>query len=160
VDARDKRGQTFSEPIALHNDTESAPFLKEALEQRRRFGLRHAAIDLRPMMAGRGGKELHAVVHRSALGIGGAVIKPANARKRDGAGAHRTRLERDVKVAIDEPLGAERGGGCADGDDLGVRRGITIGERAIAGACHHGAVVHDDAADRNLAAATGRPRLL
>jgi hypothetical protein len=140
--------------------TNSTPFLKEPLEQRRGFGLRQAAIDLRPMMAGRRGVELHAVVHRAAFRIGGPVIKPADARKRDGARAHRARLERDVEIAIDQPLGTERRAGGADGDDLGMGGRVMVDERAIAGAGDDGAVMHNDAADRNLATVAGRVRFL
>ena len=86
----------------------STPLLEKLLEQLPRFGFRKPAIDLRPMMAGRRSEKLHAIVHRAALGIGGAVIKPADAGEGDRAGAHRAGLERDIEVAIVEPLGAER----------------------------------------------------
>jgi hypothetical protein len=138
----------------------STPLLKEPLEQRRGFGFRQAAVDLRPMMAASGGKELHAVIDCSPLGVSGPVVKPANARKRDGARAHRTRLERDVEIAIHQPLGAERRAGGAHRNDLGMRGRVVVGERAVAGTGDDSAVVHNDAADRNLAARARRARFL
>ena len=58
-------------------------------------------------MAGRRREEAHAVVDRAALGVGRAVIEPADARERDRRRAHRAGLERDMQVAVGEPLGAE-----------------------------------------------------
>src|ERR1700739_4344624 len=75
------------------------------LQQRRGLVFTDRGIDLRHMMAGRGGKKAHAGIDRAALGIGGAVIEPANPRERDRPGAHRARLERDIEVAIDQPFG-------------------------------------------------------
>ena len=106
-----------------------APLLKEALEQRRSFRFRHAAIDFGPMVAGGRGEEFHTVVDRPALWIGGAVIEPADARERDGTSAHRARLERDIEIAIIEPLGAKRLTGGADGDDLSMCRRVMVGQR-------------------------------
>ena len=81
---------------------------KNSLSSARAFRLGHAAVDLRPVMTGGRGKKLHAVVDRAALGIGGAVIEPADAGEGDRARAHGARLERDIEVAIVEPFGAER----------------------------------------------------
>src|SRR6185437_3202949 len=91
-------------------------------------------------------------------GIGGAIIEAANARERDRAGAHRTGLERDIEVAIDEPLRAKRRTRRPDGDHLGMRGRIVVGERAVAGARDNRAIMDDDAADRDFAAAAGRAR--
>ena len=103
---------------------------------------------------------MHAIINRSAFGIGGTIIEPANARECDRAGAHRARLERDIKIALNEPLGAERRACRPDGNQLGMRGGVMVGERAIAGTRDNGAIVHDDAADRDLATAAGRARFL
>src|SRR5262249_50057729 len=41
----------------------SAPGAEEVREQRRRLGLADAAVDLRPVLAGRGGEVAHAALH-------------------------------------------------------------------------------------------------
>ena len=107
------------------------------------------------MMAGRRREELHAVVHRPALRIGGAVIEPADTGEGDRARAHGAGLERDIEVAVVEPFGAERGRSRPDRDHLGMSRRIAVGQGAIAGAGDDGAVAHDDAADRHLAPRAG-----
>src|SRR5205085_9208474 len=83
------------------------PRSEEIFEQARGFRVADAAIDFRPMMAGGRGKEPHAVLDRAALGIGRAVIEPADARERDRGRAHGAGLERHVEIAVDEPLAAE-----------------------------------------------------
>src|SRR5690242_800454 len=84
------------------------PPLPEKLpQQRRRDAFTQPRIDLRRVMAGGAAEEPHAALDRAALGVGGAVIEPADARERDRAGAHGAGLERNVEVAIGEPLGAE-----------------------------------------------------
>src|SRR5215510_1923997 len=99
----------------------SSPGAEKILEELRRMAFGDAAIHFRPVVAGRRGEEPHAVLHRAALGIGGGVIEPADARKRHGGGAHGAGLERDVEVTVGEALRAERGGGGADRQELGVR---------------------------------------
>ena len=105
-------------------------------------------------------KKSHAAVDGAALWVEGAVIKPADAGERDGAGAHHARLERDIKVAIGKALGAERGGCRTDRDHFGVRGRIAVGQRAVAGAGDDAAVMHNNAADRDLPALPGRAGLL
>src|ERR1700693_3618094 len=106
------------------------------------------------MTVGRGEKP-HPVVDSAALGVGSAVIEPADAGKRDRARAHRARLERDMKVAIGEPFAAELERGGPDRDDLAMRRRVAVGERAIARLRDHLAIAHDDATDRYLAGRGG-----
>src|SRR5689334_2950904 len=67
---------------------DSPPRGEERAQQRRRLGLADPAENLGPMVAGRGGEELDAVLDCAALGIGRTEIKPADARERDRAGAH------------------------------------------------------------------------
>jgi hypothetical protein len=54
------------------------------------------------------------------LGVGRAVVKPSDPRGRDRGGAHRARLERNVKVAAGQPLGPEPGAGLTDRKHLGM----------------------------------------
>jgi len=111
------------------------------------------------MARGRSEKS-HAAVNRAALWIEGAVIKPADAGERDGTGAHHARFERDIKVAIGKALGAERGACRTDRDHFGVRGRIVVGERAVAGTGDDAAIMHDNAADRDLPALPGRAGLI
>ena len=67
------------------------------------------------------------------------------------AAAHGAGLERDVEVAVDEPLAAERLGRAPDRHHLGMRGRIAVGQSATAGLRDDIAVAHDDAADRHLA---------
>ena len=131
------------------------PHLEKLLEQRRRLGLPDRGIDLRHVMAGRLGKEPHAGIHRAALGIGGAVIQPPDPRKRDCARAHRAGLQRDVEVAVDQPLGPDGLGGLPDRQDFGVRRRIAVGQRPVAGRGDHLVTPDDHASDRNFARFSG-----
>ena len=97
-----------------------------------------------------------AVLDAAALGIGGAEVEPADARKRDGRRAHRAGLQRDVEVGAVEPLRPLRRAGLADRQHLGMRRGIGQLARAVAGAGQHAAVgAHHHRADRHLAARAG-----
>src|SRR3984957_7902377 len=86
----------------------------------------NAAIALGPVMAGRGGEEAHAVIDRAALRVTRAEMEPADAGERDRGGAHGAGLERNVKIAVDEALGAERGRGRADRHHLGMGGRIAV----------------------------------
>src|SRR5437763_286036 len=103
------------------------------------------------MQAGRRREVAHAVLDRAALGVGGAVIEPPDTRERDRRRAHGAGLERDVEIALEEALAAQRLRRAADGHHLGVRGRIALGKRAIAGLRDHLAIAHQDAADRHLA---------
>ena len=107
------------------------------------------------MVACRRGEEAHAADHRAALLVDGAEIEPADAREGDGAGAHRTWLQRDVEVGFAEPLGCELCRSLADHQHLGM--GGRIGEfaGAVAGAGDDLAGADDDGADRHFAARGG-----
>jgi hypothetical protein len=68
---------------AINTPFELPPVLperpKKALQKRRRRSLADTGVDLWRMMAGGRGKETDAVVDSPALGIGGAVVEPAEA---------------------------------------------------------------------------------
>ena len=138
----------------------SPPLAKELLEQRRGLGFGKAAVDFRPVMAGRRREKLHAVIDRPALRVGRAVIEPADAGERHRAGAHGARLERHIEVAGCEPLGTEQARGRADRHHLGVRGRIGLHQCAVAGPRHHRAVMDDDATDRHLARFAGGASLV
>ena len=112
------------------------------------------------MMTGRRSKKFHAVLNSSAFGIGGAVIKAADPGKRDRCRAHRARFERDIKIAVIEPLGAQLARGLADDDHFGMRGRVAIGNGAVAGARNHLAAADQDAAHRHLGAFASGARFL
>ena len=95
------------------------------------------------------------MLDRAALRVGRGVIEPAQPRVADRAGAHRARLERDVEIAVGQPVLAElaRAAG-AERDHFGVGGRVGVAARAIAGAGDHLAVARQRRADRRLAAAS------
>ena len=132
-----------------------SPRLEKIPQQRCRFALADRRIDLRRVMAGRRCEEPHAGFHRAAFGIGGAVIQPPDPRQRDRAGAHRARLQRDIEVAIDQPLAAGDLRGLPDGENLGMRGRIAVGQGAVSGRGDDLVIEHDHAADRHFAGFSG-----
>src|SRR5829696_2481987 len=102
----------------------SPPLPEERPQQRRRPRLPDAAVDLRPVVAGRARVDARAVVDAAALGVGGAVVEAAEAGEAERVGAHRAGLEGDVEVAAGQAGGAEAGGGGAQREELGVGGGI------------------------------------
>src|SRR4029453_10659391 len=80
----------------------SAPGGEKRTQQRRRFGLADAAIDLGSVQAGGGGEIAHAVLDRAALGIGGPVIEAPDAGDTQRPRAPGAGLERHVEIAVDE----------------------------------------------------------
>ena len=102
---------------------------------------------------------MHAIFDRAALGVGSAIIEAANPSERQRGRAHGAGLERDIDIATVETLGAEEPlSGSADRDHFGMRGGVAVGNRAIAGPRNHLLAPHQNTADRHLAAASGAPR--
>ena len=132
---------------------ELAPFGKKRFEQAGGVNLADAAIDLGPVMARGLVIKPRTVLHRSHLRIDGAEIEPADSRKGGGGGTHGARLERDVKIAADQPLGAKCHGSFTDHQQLGMSGRILKFDRAVAGGRHYlSRDVGNERADRNLAA--------
>ena len=102
------------------------------------------------MVAGGGGIEPDARIDRAALGVGRAVIEPADAGKRDGGRAHGAGLQRDIEVAIDQSLAADLACGGANGENLSMCGRVPVGEGPVPGGGYDLAILHDDAADRHL----------
>ena len=65
-------------------------------------------------------------------------------------GAHRARLERHVEHAVEHPPAAERPGGLAQRDDLGVGGGVLAQLALVVPGGDHLAVVDDHRADRDV----------
>lgn len=106
------------------------------------------------MVAGISGEYPRPVFDAATLFVRRAKIKPAEAGKTDGLGAHWTRLQRDVEVATDEALSAQRRCGLADHHHFSVRRRVIELTRAVAARRQHraGRRINDDRAHRHLTA--------
>jgi hypothetical protein len=66
------------------------------------------------------------------------------------AGAHGARFNCSKQFTAFQTMVAEGGTGLAQGDDLGVGRGIGIGEVAVLPAGYDFSLVNDNSADRNF----------
>src|SRR5215831_3211787 len=108
-----------------------APSTKEAAHELGRLVLADAAIDFRPMQAGRVGKIPHTVFDRSTLWIGRSEIEAADACERDRCRAHGARLQRHVEIAIEEPFVAELSRSLSDRQHLGMRSGVMVRDGAV-----------------------------
>ncbi len=114
-------------------------------------------MDLRRVVACWLRVEARAIVDGSALDVFRGVIESPQAREGNGARTHGAGLERDVEVAADQALRVQGRAGGANGQHLGMGRGIAILPRAIARRGDHHAVARDDGADRNFAPRRGCP---
>src|SRR6185312_11012018 len=94
------------------------------LQQRTRPRLADAAIDLRPVVAGRLLENARPVVDPTALRIVGAKIEPADTGEGDRLRAHRAGLKRDIEVADRQPLGLPGRRGGANYQQLGMGGGV------------------------------------
>ncbi len=109
-------------------------------------------------MACRLAENARTVFDPTALLIISAEIQPADPRKRNCSGAHRTRLETDVKVAARQPGVADRSGGFPQGDHLRVCRRVFQFLNPVAGTPDDttGPAVDHDAPDRHLSPVSSR----
>jgi hypothetical protein len=124
---------------------------EKALEQPGAFSLADAADDLRPVVAGCGFQHAGAVLDPAALGVVGAEDQPANAEEADGLGAHGAGFQGHDKVASRQPGLAAQGGGGAEGEQFGMRRGIVASLDLVAGRGENRAVGgEDDGTDGDL----------
>ena len=73
----------------------------------------------------------------AGLGVGGAEDDGGDAGEDDRAGAHRAGLERDVERRRRQPPAAERLGGGADREDLGVGGRVAAQLALVAGGGEH-----------------------
>src|SRR5690606_16834761 len=86
---------------------------------------RHAMVETRVF------GEAHEGAGGACLGVGGAVKEAAEASVDDEPGAHWAGFERDGKGAVVQAPVAEREGGLADGDELGVGGGVLVEFAAV-----------------------------
>ncbi len=91
----------------------------------------------------------------AGLGVGGGVEEAADARVKNGAGAHGAGLERGVEVAVEQAVVAEGAAGGAEGEDFGVGGGVLIGNDAIVGSSDDLIFKDDDGAYGDFACSLG-----
>src|SRR4029078_12497129 len=115
--------------------------------------LAYAAVNFRRVVTCALREEARAMLNGATFRIGSAEIESTNAREGNRGGAHGARLERDIEIAIDQPLTANLGACFANGDELRVRGWILKLEGAVAGAGEKlSRRARNHCADRTLAA--------
>ena len=92
-----------------------------------------------------------AVLHCAALRIGGAKIKPTDAREGYRPGAHGAGLQRHVEIAVAQSFIAKHAGSLANGQYFRMSGGIAVANGAIAGAGDNFAGAGNGCANRSLA---------
>lgn len=137
----------------------STPTAKESAQHFYRLALAKSPIDLRRMVTGRMRVDARPVLDPAALRIRCGVIEPPDARERDGGRAHRAGFQRHVKIGIADPLRSGFGAGRANGENLGMRRGVIQFAGAVSRRRDHTPAGEDRGADRNLAAFRRAPGL-
>jgi hypothetical protein len=106
-------------------------------------------------MAGGRSKEPHAGIDRAALGVGRAVIEPADAGERDRARAHGAGFEGDIEVAVDQPFGSDPVRRLPDRQYFGMGGRIAVAQRQVAGGGDDLVIPHNHASDRDFAGFSG-----
>ena len=93
------------------------------------------------------------VIEADVFGVGlvVAVVEFVDMGPVDGAEAHWARLARRVNLAAGKVEGVEFGAGGADGADLGMSRGVTVGGDAVDAGGNDFAVARDNGAERSAA---------
>lgn len=81
--------------------------------------------------------------------------KACDSRKGDRRSAHGAGLQRDIEVAIGQPLAADDFGGLPDRKDFRMRGRVAVGQGPVPGGRDHLLVAHDHAADRHFAGFSG-----
>jgi len=109
-------------------------------------------IDIRGVMAGRLAKETRPVIDRAAFLVAGAVVKPPDPGKGDRACAHGAGFERDVEIAIGQPLRVHLATGRTDYLHFGMCGRIVQLERTVSVPSQDLAVSHKNSPDGHLAA--------
>jgi hypothetical protein len=112
-------------------------------------------------MASRVREDSRSVQNATTLRIICTEVEPSYACQRNRGRAHRTRLERDIKITFYQPLRANRCASAANRKHLGVRRWIALLACTVAGAGEDTAIAaSDNGPDRHLATFHRSPRLI
>jgi len=68
-----------------------------------------------------------------------------------GSCAHGAGLKRDIQLAVHQPVVAEQTGRLAHRPDLGMGRGVVVGDRLVMSHGNHLTLMHHHGTDRHLA---------
>ena len=112
-----------------------------------------SADELRAVVQARLAKQVEHRPRSARLGVGRTEYDTRQAGVQQRHGAHGAGLQRDVKLALRQPVVAQQGGGVAQGDYFSVGGGVVGGDGAVvaggddlrsvgAGAQDHGAHRH------------------
>ena len=107
------------------------------------------------MVTGRRIEVANAVFNRTSFWVGRSKIEALDSRKGDRCSAHRTRLQRDMELAIGQSLRPNRGRRLTDCQDFGMRRRVAKFQRPVAGGCNDLTIAYDHRPDRNFATICG-----
>lgn len=142
----------FTKRLQARRRESGAAGLEKALQQARCIVASGATDDLGAVMAGGLIEKARPVKDRSAFRILRRKYQACDARETDGAHAHRTRLERDVKRRAHETLIAETGGTLSQHEHLGMGSGIAHLDDPVAAFGQQTTVgINENGADGHLA---------
>ena len=128
-----------------------AAFAKERLQQIHATRGQNARRDFELMIQLRMVEHLQHRVNCSSLGVFCSVDQAADARVRDGAGAHRAGFDRDIQIAVQQAIIADRLRSFTKRQYFGMGRGIVGADRPIASPAYDLAIVDNNRANRNFA---------
>ena len=99
--------------------------------------------------------EIHYAAAHTSLGVAGTEYNALHSRVQHRTYAHHARLQRDVKLAINEAVVFEVLRRLAQRDDFGVRGGIARRDELVETAANDDAIFHDNRPHRNFAGVPG-----
>ena len=133
----------------------SSPAAEEFLHQCAAFFFQHAGSHFDAMIQEISIADLEATSDRARAFVWCAVNQTSDTRLNQGAGAHRTWLDRRVNNNAGEPVVTELLRGLAQGDDFSVGGGIAVCAGAISGDGDEFIAADNTSADRHLTATSG-----
>src|SRR5690606_20154846 len=112
------------------------------------------------MMAGGLRVKARPMFDAASLGISCAIIEATDAGERNGGCAHRTRLQRYIKVAADQTFRLQGFSGLADGQHFGVSGHVIEFACAVARPRDDRALMNDDRTDGDFSTCACSSRFL
>lgn len=124
------------------------PLFKKVLQQaqaiRRQHAFHHFQTVIEEVIVG----EAKLAPNSAEAQIPGAKNETLDPCVNQRSRTHDARLERGIESGLLQPVSVFRVGCLAQGDDLGMRRGVTRGDGGIEAAAKDAAVAHQNGADR------------
>ena len=124
---------------------------EEGLEETLTFVLKESLHDLNLVVQPLVLEEVQYGAGPTRFGVGTPVHDTGDPRQHQRAGAHDTRLNRDVERGIRQPPSAQARPGLAKHQDLGMGRRVLPALPLVVGLGDHDAVHGQDGTDRDLA---------